>query len=187
MSEYEDILEEFNNDKERTAVDRAIALAKNNEEKANITITQKGIEDYIQLIITIIIVITGVNWIFDIPLLWHSYGHFGFLTHFGTCFKELYFGWGYNHDKFLFSLEGIRSYIYVIPAIYDKLGFWKFHWCMLTQFSPIWGFTPLCVFIQYILYIKAENLNKEAKALAKFLDKKARNEAKNNSGENTDE
>ena len=119
MSEYEDILEEFNNDKERTAVDRAIALAKNNEEKANITIAQKGIEDYIQLIITIIIVIAGVNWLFDIPLLWHSYGHFGFLTHFGKCVKELYFSWGYNHDKFLFSLEGIRSYIYVIPAIYE--------------------------------------------------------------------
>ena len=187
MSEYEDILEEFNNDKERTVVDRAIALAKNNEEKANITIAQKGIEDYIQLIITIIIVITGVNWIFDIPLLWHSYGHFGFLTHFGTCFKELYFGWGDNHDKFIFSLEGLRAYMYAVSFIYDKLGFWKFHWCMLTQFSPVWAFTPLCVFIQYILYIKAENLNKEAKALAKFLDKKARNEAKNNSGENTDE
>ena len=41
MSEYEDILEEFNNDKERSVVDRAIALAKNNEEKANITIAQK--------------------------------------------------------------------------------------------------------------------------------------------------
>ena len=40
MSEYEDILEEFNNDKERSVVDRAIALAKNNEQNIESARTQ---------------------------------------------------------------------------------------------------------------------------------------------------
>ena len=119
------------------------------------------------LVVIAIIVIIG-NIFIEPPLLFHGYGHFGFILHPIKVLKQLYFSWGTNNDSFVFSLTGLRIYFNAIPVIYAKFGFLKATFAFLTQFSPIWAFFPAqflimgCLdFIRDSVYLDSEGNPKE--------------------------
>jgi len=170
MSDYDEILEEF----EEAKANRHAFIAKNPESKAQAIMYEKGVSDFLDIAYWFIAIIVIVNWAFDIPVVFHKYGHFGFLTHFGGCFKDVFFGWGYDEKTFILTPAGLRQYFIFVAEIFDRFGFWKAFWIMLTQLSPLYLFAPLVTIIQYIIAVKIEALNEDTKLLGRHLKRKAK-------------
>ena len=97
------------------------------------------IQTAINTLIGLILIIIIGNYIFDAKMIFHSYGHYGIILHPWKCLKEFYFSWGFDGDKFLFTFQGLKTFFIYIQAMYTKYGFLNATWCLLTQFSPLWG------------------------------------------------
>lgn len=123
------------------------------------------VELELRVFIALIVLIIIGNYLIHPPVIFHNYGHLGIIKHPVECIKDLFWGWGYNHNCFIFSLKGLQSYFNMIFTIYKKFGVFKATFVYFTQFSPVWGFVPLKLLydsiIEFMTSTGAENITAE--------------------------
>lgn len=182
MSDYKDIVDKYINseneqfDKE---LEKELDNADTTQEKAKILLRERLVQTQWKMFIGVILVIVIGNIILDPPMLYHSHGHFGFITHPINTLKECYFGWGANQDKFIFSITGLRQYLSAIPYIYHKIGFLKATFAYFTQFSPLWAFVPIILLLKGIFECVEEQVLSHKEGLAQYLEETSKKEKAN--------